>query len=165
MKPLSVVLLNVLLSFSSHSQTTSISDSEQANLSKFLVNFFDAVKDKNKDVMNKSLDDGFTLISSDSNGEQIRKQNYINGVMLPDYLKVTACTLSDFKFIGQNDVIIANFRIQWESLYKGKPWNANFLNTDVLIRSGDSYKILYRHTSYPASQLKRIVEERYSDSR
>lgn len=161
MKTATIALVVFLFTLTCFGQAT-ISATEQERISKFLTSFFEAVKNKDRAVMNSSLHDGFVLISSDSNGEQIKKENYINGVMMPDYLKVNACSLSDFRFMEQGNVIIANFRIHWESQYKGKPWNANFINSDILIRSGDSYKILYRHTSYPASELRRVVEERYN---
>ena len=113
--------------------------------------------------MNFVLDDSFLLTSSDSNGEFLNKQQYIWGATNPDMLKVISYKLYDYNISVYNNTAILRCRIDWKSTFRGKPWNASFLNTDVFIFKKGHWKIVSRHSSYPANQLKKIVQERYSN--
>nr|WP_321232790.1 nuclear transport factor 2 family protein [uncultured Psychroserpens sp.] len=125
--------------------------------------FFSALKVKDKDELRQILHDSFLLTSSDSNGEFLNKEQYIWGACNPDIIQVKAYDLYDYNITIYENVAILRCRIDWESTYKGKPWNASFLNTDIFVFEAGHWKIISRHSSYPANQLKKIVGQRYSD--
>jgi hypothetical protein len=63
------------------------------------------------------------------------------------------------------DIYIVRSILDWESEYRGKPWNAKFVMSDVWIRRATGWKLVARHSSYPASELARIVNDRYAPAR
>jgi hypothetical protein len=112
--------------------------------------------------MEAMLADGYLLTSSDSDGALLNKTQYINGAMNPnilhtdgfEFLELSAQPLGD-------DVAIVRSRLDWRSTYRGKPWNAAFLMSDIWQREGDVWRLVSRHSSYPASALPEIVKQRY----
>lgn len=124
--------------------------------------FFEALKERNSTYLNKVIHDDFSLTSSDSNGEYLNKTMYVTGSMRPEIIEVHEFHLTDFVIRVYENTAIVQSRIDWKSMYRGKPWNANFLNTDVFIKEGSDWKVVHRHTSYPANQLTKVVKERYS---
>lgn len=124
------------------------------------IEFFDAVKNRDSLEMSALLADEFTLTSSESNGELLNKIGYIVGSLRPDILIVHSFRLYDFRIRQYNEFAIVQSRIDWRSEYKGMPWNADFLNTDIFIFRNDRWQIVHRHTSYPANYLEEAVKMR-----
>lgn len=123
-----------------------------------------AVMDRDREGMEALLGEDYLLTSSDSNGRLINKANYIAGSMNADVLEAKS-----FEFLAlsaqmvREDVAIVRSQLDWESTYRGAPWNAAFLMTDLWSREADGqWHLISRHSSYPADMLPRIVKERYS---
>lgn len=125
--------------------------------------FFGAVQKRDSAALGKMLHPEFLLTSSESNGQYADKPRYIDACMRPEVLTVRKFVLRDYLIHVTGNVAIVRSRIDWESMYRQKPWNTSFLNTDIFIRTdGGEWLILSRHSSYPAADLPRIVKERHS---
>jgi hypothetical protein len=78
-------------------------------------------------------------------------------------LDVRAFTCKELQVqMASQKVAVVRSILHWESTYRGKPWNADFLMSDVWIAADNRWQLIYRHSSYPASQLPRIISERYA---
>lgn len=104
----------------------------------------------------------FTLLSSESNGETIGAPAYIAGISNRAYLAVESFqfTALDVRCLGGASALVSS-QLDWRSTYRGQPWNAVFLMTDVW-ELQDSWKLVRRHSSYWREDLARIVRERDS---
>ena len=121
-----------------------------------------AVMNRDQPTMERLLADEYQLTSSDSSGTLIGKRAYILGVLDEALLKVEGF---EFKSLSAqqltSDVVIVRCVLAWRSTYRGKPWNADFLITDVWLQKDKQWRLVSRHSSYPASELPRIVRERF----
>ncbi|MEP1780931.1 MAG: nuclear transport factor 2 family protein [Reichenbachiella sp.] len=124
------------------------------------IAFFDAVKSRDSLGMMLSLAEEFTLTSSESNGELMGRTQYVNGSLRPDILTVISFRQHDFKIRKYRTMAIVQSRIDWKSEYKGMPWNADFLITDIFVFRDRRWQIVHRHSSYPANKLKEVVKMR-----
>lgn len=125
--------------------------------------FFKALDEKDSTSLSNLLHKDFLLTSSDSEGKYISKFQYIAGSLMPGMLEIEYYRLHDFLIRQYGNTAIVQSRIDFKSVYRGKPWNADFLNTDIFILENGRWQIVQRHTSYPASQLKEIVRLRYNN--
>ena len=125
-----------------------------------------AVMHRDAPTMRRLMAQNFLLTSSDSDGALLGKEAYIRGALDPKILNVTG-----FRFVClsvqpvDENVVIVRSTLHWASTYQGRPWNADFLMTDVWNRSGSGWQLVSRHSSYPASQLARVVQERYASAK
>ncbi len=122
--------------------------------------FFEAVQERDSLQMTNALAAEFTLMSSESNGEMIGREDYVRGCMLPAILTVHSFRVYDFRMRKYEDMAIVQSRIDWKSQYRGQPWNADFLNTDIFVFRHGRWQIVHRHTSYPASFLSQAATMR-----
>lgn len=129
-------------------------------LKKASFDFFEAVKNRDSLGMINGLAEEFTLTSSESNGELLGRAGYVMGSMLPQILIVEAFNLYDFKIRVYGEVAIVQSRIDWKSEYRGQPWNADFLNTDIFVWREKRWQVVHRHSSYPANFLRQAAEMR-----
>ena len=161
---LGLVAALMMTVFAANAGAEDISDPEAyfRNLEEKLMS---AVMERNQTVMEMMIGDDYLLTSSDSNGGLIGKTGYIAGSMDPSIL-----TAEGFEFTSlsvqeiDDDAVIVRSQLDWQSTYRGRPWNAEFLMTDVWVLRSGQWKLISRHSSYPAGALPQIVKDRYSDN-
>lgn len=95
------------------------------------------------------LADEFLLTSSETPGPLVTKSRYLAGVLDPAYLTVEHFRFHDVRVQQVGGVAVVHSRLEWRSTLQGRPWNADFLNTDVWSDAGGRWRLVSRHTSYP----------------
>lgn len=112
-----------------------------------------AVRDHDRDVLERVIADDFLLTSSESNGPLAPKQAYIRTAMDEKLLTVDSFRFHDFRIRVYGDVALVHSRLDWRSTFLGQPWISDFLMTDVWVRRDGRWQIVSRHASYPVSQV------------
>lgn len=122
-----------------------------------------AVVERDRENMDAMIGNDYLLTSSDSNGAFLSKAQYISGAMSPDLLTAEGFEFKQLQVQKIDDqAVIVRSQLDWRSNYRGRPWNAEFLMTDIWVLRDDRWQLISRHSSYPANELPRIVDERYS---
>lgn len=100
-------------------------------------------------TLDRIIGDEFILTSATSSGDLIGKVGYIaEGIRM---IVVESFRFHDVRVRRIGDLALVYSRIDWRSSWNGKPWNADFLLTDVWLRRHGAWQIVSRHSSYPGS--------------
>lgn len=158
-------LMLVLVLLSAWSPALAQDDGLTEKFRRLEIDLMTAVKDHDRTGMETLLSPDYKLTSSDSSGALVSRQGYIAGSMNPDYLQA-----EEFKFLDLQaepitaDVVLVRSKLYWASRFRGRPWKANFLMSDIWRKEEGVWRLVARHSSYPADELPRIVAERYSEN-
>lgn len=112
-----------------------------------------AVQERDSATLDLVIGDEFTLTSSESSGQMLRKPGYITGSLDSSVLAVDSFRFHDFDIDLYGEVAVVRSRLDWESTYRGQRWSSDFLKTDVWIRRDGRWQIVTRHSSHPRSQI------------
>jgi ketosteroid isomerase-like protein len=111
-------------------------------------NWLAALQEHNLRALEKVLADDFTLTPWASSGEIISKQEYLEDAKR---IHISSAEVRSCRTQIYGDTAIVKCHLTWTAEYSGLTWAADFLITDVWLKSDNAWRAVTRHVSTPKS--------------
>lgn len=101
---------------------------------------------KDQETLNNILSDDFILVSSIGAGTLMDKKEWLEKAV-----SLYHCTLFEIDQIqvkNYGDTAVVYLWSHQEAEANGRPWNGNFLCTDVWVKQNSGWKVVSRHGSW-----------------